>query len=46
MVEWTVSRTDQNRSMSKDNEQRLLETNEAFIYLAMTRLIVRRLARS
>lgn len=40
MVEWTVSRTDQNRRISKDNE-RLLETNEAFIYPAMTRLIVK-----
>ena len=46
MVDWTVSRTDQNRRMSKDNEQRLLGTNEAFIYPAMTRLIARGLARS
>jgi hypothetical protein len=31
--------------MSKDYE-RLLETSEAFIYLALTRLMARRLARS
>ena len=46
---WVVERTsswiDQNRRMSKDYE-RLPETSEAFIYVAMTRLMVRRLARS
>ncbi len=36
---------DQNRRMSKDYE-RLPETGEAFIYVAMTRLMVKRLARS
>jgi putative transposase len=37
---------DQNRRrMSKDYE-RLPETSEAFIYVAMTRLMARRLARS
>jgi putative transposase len=46
---WVVERTfcwiDQNRRMSKDY-QRLTETSEAFIYVAMSRLMVRRLARS
>jgi putative transposase len=46
---WVVVRTfswiDQNRRMSKDYE-RLPETSEALIYVAMTRLMVRRLARS
>ncbi len=45
---WLVGRTSswlgQNRRMSKDYE-RLCATAEAFIYVAMTRLIVRRLAR-
>ena len=41
----TFSWTDQNRRMSKDYE-RLPETSEAFIYVAMSRLMVRRLARS
>jgi transposase len=45
MVERTSSWIDQNRRMSKDYE-RLPETSEAFIYVAMTRLMVRRLARS
>jgi hypothetical protein len=44
---WTVERTfswlGQNRSLSKDYE-RLPESVEAFIYVAMSRLIVRRLA--
>jgi putative transposase len=44
VVEHTFSWTDQNRRMSKDYE-RLPETSEAFIYVAMSRLIVRRLAR-
>jgi putative transposase len=46
---WVVGRTfswiSQNRRMSKDYE-RLPETSEAFVYVAMTRLIVRRLARA
>ncbi len=46
---WTVERTfswlSQNRRMSKDYE-RLPESGEAFIYVAMSRLMVRRLARS
>jgi len=45
VVERTFSWMDQNRRMSKDYE-RLSETSEAFIYLAMGRLMVRRLARS
>jgi putative transposase len=36
---------DQNRRMSKDYE-RLAESSEAFIYVAMSRLMVKRLARS
>ena len=44
VVERTFSWTDQNRRMSKDYE-RLPETSEAFIYVAMSRLMVRRLAR-
>ena len=36
---------DQNRRMSKDHE-RLTETSEAFIYVAMSRLMARRLGRS
>jgi putative transposase len=43
-VERTFPWIDQNRRMSKDNE-RLPESSETFIYLAMTRLMVRRLAR-
>ena len=46
---WVVERTfawiSQNRRMSKDYE-RLPESGEAFIYVAMTRLMVRRLARA
>jgi putative transposase len=45
VVERTSSWTDQNRRMSKDYE-RLTETSEAFIYVAMSRLMARRLARS
>ena len=45
VVERTFSWTDQNRRMSKDYE-RLTETGEAFIYVAMSRLMARRLARS
>jgi transposase len=44
---WVVERTfawiDHNRRMSKDYE-RLCATSEAFVYAAMTRLMVRRLA--
>ena len=43
VVERTFSWIDQNRRMSKDYE-RLTETSEAFIYVAMSRLMVRRLA--
>ncbi|HEX6710974.1 MAG TPA: transposase, partial [Rubrobacter sp.] len=47
-VRWIVERTfswlSQNRRMSKDYE-RLPESAEAFIYVAMSRLMVRRLAR-
>ncbi len=46
---WIVERTfawlGQNRRLSKDYE-RLPESGEAFIYAAMSRLMVRRLARS
>jgi len=46
---WVVERTfwwlSENRRMSKDYE-RLCATGEAFIYAAMTRLMVRRLARA
>jgi putative transposase len=46
---WVVERTfawlSQNRRMSKDYE-RLCATGEAFVYAAMSRLMVRRLARA
>ena len=46
---WVVERTFawlcQNRRMSKDYE-RLCATAESFVYVAMTRLMVRRLARA
>jgi putative transposase len=45
VVERTISWVGQNRRMSKDYE-RLTETGEAFICVAMTRLMARRLARS
>ena len=45
MVERTFSWLSQNRRMSKDYE-RLPESAEAFIYVAMSRLMARRLARS
>jgi putative transposase len=45
IVERTFSWLSQNRRMSKDYE-RLPETGEALIYAAMSRLMVRRLARS
>ena len=44
VVERTFSWIDQNRRMSKDYE-RLTATSESFIYVAMTRVMVRRLAR-
>jgi hypothetical protein len=44
-VERTFAWLGQNCRMSKDYE-RLAETSEAFVYVAMTRLMVRRLARS
>jgi transposase len=45
VVERTFSWIDHNRRMSKDYE-RLTATSEAFIYVAISRLMVRRLARS
>jgi transposase len=45
VVERTFSWIDQNRRISKDYE-RLPESAEAFIYVAMSRLMARRLARS
>ena len=45
VVERTFSWIDKNRRMSKDYE-RLPESGEAFIYVAMSRLMLRRLARS
>jgi transposase len=44
VVERTFSWLGQNRRMSKDYE-RLTATSEAFIYVAMTRVMLRRLAR-
>ena len=44
VVERTFSWLGQNRRMSKDYE-RLCESTEAFVYAAMIRLMVRRLAR-
>jgi transposase len=45
VVERKFSWIDQNRRMSKDYE-RLCASAEAFIYVAMVRLMVRRLARA
>ena len=45
VVERTIAWIDQNRRMSKDYE-RLPESAEAFIYVAMSRLMLRRVARS
>ena len=45
VVERSFSWTRQNRRMNKDYE-RLPESSEAFIHVEMTRLMVRRLARS
>jgi transposase len=44
-IERTFSWLSQNRRMSKDYE-RLPESAEAFIYVAMSRLMARRLARA
>ena len=44
VVERSFSWTGQNRRMSKDYE-RVPQTGEAFMYVAMSRLMVRRLAR-
>jgi putative transposase len=43
-IERTIAWIDHNRRMSKDYE-RLPESAEAFIYVAMSRLMLRRLAR-
>jgi putative transposase len=45
VVERTFSWIEHNRRMSKDYE-RLTETSEAFIYVAMSRLMAKRLART
>jgi putative transposase len=45
IVERTLAWLGQNRKLSKDYE-RLPESGEAFIYVAMSRLMARRLARS
>jgi putative transposase len=45
VVERTFSWIDQNRRLSKDYEK-LTATSEAFVYVAMSRLMVKRLARS
>ena len=45
VVERTFSWIEQNRRLSKDYEE-LTATSEAFVYVAMTRLMARRLARS
>ena len=45
VVERTFSWLGQNRRMSKDYE-RLPQSSEAFVYAAMTRVMVRRLARA
>ena len=45
VVERTFSWIDQNRRMSKDYEK-LCATSEAFVYAAMSRLMLRRLART
>jgi transposase len=45
VVEWTFSWLSQNRRISKDYE-RMPESSEAYVYVAMTRLMVKRLGRS
>ncbi len=44
-IERTIAWIEQNRRMAKDYE-RLCATGEAFVYAAMTRLMVKRLARA
>ena len=44
-MERTFSWIDQNRRLSKDYE-RLPKSSEAFVYVAMSRLMARRLVRS
>ena len=46
VVERTFSWIDQNRRMSKDYYEKLTATSEAFVYVAMSRLMARRLAGS
>jgi putative transposase len=46
VVERTFSWLSQNRRMSKDYYERLCASAEAFVYAAMIRLMVRRLARA
>ncbi len=46
VVERTFSWIDQNRRMSKEDYEKLAETGEAFVLVAMSRLMARRLARS
>jgi transposase len=45
VVERTFSWLGQNRRMNKDYE-RLMATSEVFVYVAMTRLMLKRLARA
>ena len=45
MVERTIARIDHNRRLSKDYEH-LPESSEAFLYVAMSRLMARILVRS
>jgi transposase len=44
--ERTFSWLSQNRRLSKEDYERLCATSEAFVYAAMARLMVRRLARA
>jgi putative transposase len=46
VVECTFAWMCQNRRMSKEDYERLCASGEAFVYAAMTRLMVRRLARA
>ncbi len=45
VVERTFSWIDQDRRMTKEDYERLPETGETFVYVAMSRLMLRRLAR-
>ena len=45
-MERTFSWLAQNRRMSKKDYERLCATSEAFVYAAMARIMVRRLARA